>query len=211
MTWTPSARPAPTPSVLMDSRTIEDIEAFLQAGYDVNKKDSFGFTALFYAVKCPIDFILFLLDKGAQVNERSNAGEVPLMRAVTQNRIDVAHLFIHRGADVNSRNNDGHTPLMFAARHGHADIGRLLIERDANVDEVDNEGRSVADWARLNNHPEFMEMVAEAVEERRLNKKDSARVLEEERHEAVVLKLDALRARAPALKIRPRPLLRFKP
>lgn len=211
MTWNPSARPEPTPCVLMDNKNIEDIEEFLQKGYAVDKKDSFGFTALFYAVKCPIDFIYLLLDKGANVNERSESGEAPLMRAVTQNRIDVAHLFIHRGADVNSRNNAGHTPLMFAAMQGNLDMGRLLIERDANVDEKDNEGRTIADWARLNNHPEFMEMVAETVEERRLSKKESAREAEEVRRGSVDSTLDALRAHAPTIRIRPRQTQGFNP
>ena len=92
------------------------------------------------AYKGQADVVKNLLDKGADVNERSGCGwgwdpnVTALSCAAYGGHIETVKVLVERGADVNARSSDGWTPLMSAAYVGHAGIAKLLIERGADVD-----------------------------------------------------------------------------
>jgi ankyrin repeat protein len=72
-----------------------------------------------------------LLDAGADVNLRNDAGATPLMRGV--HHLETAALLLERGADVNASSDDLRTPLLIAA--GLPDGGpvvRLLFDYGAD-------------------------------------------------------------------------------
>src|SRR4051812_33849837 len=72
-----------------------------------------------------------LIDEGANVNEKNDAGATALMWAVDD--FETARTLIDKGADVNARSDDQRTPLIIAAgRHGTAPLVRLLLEHKAN-------------------------------------------------------------------------------
>jgi ankyrin repeat protein len=72
-----------------------------------------------------------LLDEGADVNVKNEAGAAPLMRAVYH--VDTAALLIDRGANVNAKSDDGRTPLLIAAGlPDGAAIVELLLDRGAD-------------------------------------------------------------------------------
>ena len=81
-----------------------------------------------------------LLNKGADVNEKSGCGfgwdpnVTALTCAAHGGHMETVNVLIERGADVNARSSDGWTPLVSAAYAGHADIAKLLIEKGADVD-----------------------------------------------------------------------------
>ncbi|MEW6672240.1 MAG: ankyrin repeat domain-containing protein [Thermodesulfobacteriota bacterium] len=86
------------------------------------------------------DVVKDILNKGADVNERSGCGlgwdpnVTALTCAAHGGHMETVKVLIEKGADVNARSNDGWTPLVSAAYAGHADIAKLLIERGADVD-----------------------------------------------------------------------------
>jgi hypothetical protein len=92
------------------------------------------------ALKGQTDVVKDILDKGADVNERSGCGwgwdpnVTALSCAAYGGHIETVKVLVERGADVNARSSDGWTPLMSAAYVGHAGIAKLLIERGADVD-----------------------------------------------------------------------------
>ncbi len=92
------------------------------------------------ALKGQTDVVKDILDKGADVNERSGCawGWDPNVTALScaayGGHIETVKVLVERGADVNARSSDGWTPLMSAAYVGHAGIAKLLIERGADVD-----------------------------------------------------------------------------
>lgn len=69
-----------------------------------------------------------LLDQGAAIDARDQAGRTPLMLAVTQGRLEIVRLLLARGADPNVPDNTGHTPLQQARRQNSHDIAALLEE-----------------------------------------------------------------------------------
>jgi Ankyrin repeats (many copies) len=67
-----------------------------------------------------------LLDQGAVIDARDEAGRTPLMLAVIQGRLEVVRLLLARGADPNAADNNGHTPLRQARERNVQDIAGLL-------------------------------------------------------------------------------------
>jgi hypothetical protein len=67
-----------------------------------------------------------LLDQGAVIDARDEAGRTPLMLAVTQGQLEVVRLLLARGADPNAADNAGHTPLQQARQQNSREIATLL-------------------------------------------------------------------------------------
>ena len=70
-----------------------------------------------------------LLDQGAAIDARDEAGRTPLMLAVTQGRLEIVRLLQARGADPDAADDAGHTPLQQARQQNSRDIAALLEER----------------------------------------------------------------------------------
>jgi Ankyrin repeats (3 copies) len=73
-----------------------------------------------------------LLDQGAVIDARDEAGRTPLMLAVTEDRLEIVRLLLARGADPNAADNGGHTPLQQAAKRNLRDIAALLEQAGAH-------------------------------------------------------------------------------
>jgi hypothetical protein len=67
-----------------------------------------------------------LLDQGAVIDARDEAGRTPLMLAVIQGQLEVVRLLLARGADPNAADNAGHTPLQQARQQNSREIAALL-------------------------------------------------------------------------------------
>lgn len=73
-----------------------------------------------------------LLDQGAAIDARDEAGRTPLMLAVLQGRLEVVRLLLARGADPNAADNAGHTPLQQATKSNLQDVAELLEKAGAH-------------------------------------------------------------------------------
>ena len=73
-----------------------------------------------------------LLDQGAVIDTRDEAGRTPLMLAVTGDRLEIVRLLLARGADPNVADNGGHTPLQQATKRNLRDIAALLEQAGAH-------------------------------------------------------------------------------
>ena len=108
-----------------------------------NAKGQDGWTPLMYAALYGnVESCKLLLDRGAAVNARNDAGGTALMYAVD----DVAKtkLLLERGADPNLRSGEGRTALMIAvANSGSFPVVKLLLEKgaDAKLSLPDGRGR----------------------------------------------------------------------
>jgi ankyrin repeat protein len=86
-----------------------------------------------------LDAATWLVEHGADVNARSEAGCTALNGAAVSGNAAIVKLLLDRGADPNVRYQepdsigDFQTPLMNAAWHGHVECLKLLLQRGADV------------------------------------------------------------------------------
>lgn len=82
-----------------------------------------------------------LIDKGADVNARDEAGRTALLWvAPARDNPEMAKFLITKGADVNAKDNAGETALMIAASQSNPGIVTALLEAGAEVDAQNKTG-----------------------------------------------------------------------
>lgn len=119
---------------------IQGMKRCLRYGVDINgysmwgwHKDIKGSTPLTSAVQHgPTEAVQFLVDNGADVNQRSGGGTLPLYLAAVHDRVDVWKILVAAGADHRLRDLDqygrpqGKTPLERATKYGESDVAIYL-------------------------------------------------------------------------------------
>jgi ankyrin repeat protein len=98
-----------------------------------NARGPGGATPFMYAVLyADLATVRDLLERGADVNARNDAGATALMWAVAD--VDKTRLLVDRSADVNAKSLNGRTPLVIAAGEaGSAATIKLLLDKGADV------------------------------------------------------------------------------
>jgi hypothetical protein len=95
-----------------------------------------------------LNWLAFLLQKGARVDLKDNQGNTPLMYAVRSSFLDGARLLIAKGAQVNAANSLGETPLIIAVQTRNVPMTRLLLTEGADPSKKDiASGMSARDYA----------------------------------------------------------------
>ena len=104
-------------------------------GFDVNEKNNFGRTPLYYAAGWGhATIVVTLLSAGADAHAKDNDGETPLHRAADNGHSTVVSLLLSAGAKADEEAGFvRHTPLHLAAGSGHAAVVSLLLSAGAEV------------------------------------------------------------------------------
>ena len=103
--------------------------------------DEHGCIALHIAaLEGHIECMRELLDRGADIESKSNDGYTTLMITALESHIECMRELLDRGADIESKSNKGSTPLMLAASEGHIECMRELLDRDADIESKNNDG-----------------------------------------------------------------------
>ena len=79
------------------------------------------------------EFIIALVDAGADIDATTDLGVTPLLAALTTGNSENALVLIKSGADVNLPNFVGAAPLHFAVQQKDLPVAQTLIEHGANV------------------------------------------------------------------------------
>lgn len=133
-----------------DGETVQNLVATPNAAIINARESSTGEGALHILVRGrDLNWLAFLLGKGARADLQSEDGTTPLMLAAQLGWVEGAEQLIARGADVNLGNNRGETPLIFAVQRRNLAMVRLLRSQGANPNQTDNvAGYSALDYAR---------------------------------------------------------------
>jgi ankyrin repeat protein len=109
-----------------------------------------GDTALHILVRQrDLNWLSFMLGKGARTNVQDKDGNTPLGLAAQIGWVEGATQLLARGAAADAPNTRGETPLILAVQQRHAPMVRLLLARGANPRRPDSvTGNSALDYAK---------------------------------------------------------------
>jgi TonB family protein len=114
------------------SENLGNIKKLLGQNVQVNEKDEFGWTALFYAVaRGDKNIVKALLDKGADLNAADDKQSTPLMRATAYNYLSIVKLLLEKKAEVNRKDEDDDSAMILALRNKHKKIIEALTKAGA--------------------------------------------------------------------------------
>ena len=86
-----------------------------------------------------IKAVLYLLNKGLNIDAEDNDGLTPLILSMSHARyLNVALLLLDRHASVEHSSGKGHSALSVAIRNSNPEGAKVLIKRGANINVADN-------------------------------------------------------------------------
>ena len=94
-----------------------------------------GWSCLHHAaVSGDKEWVIELLDDGADLEARSSEWKTPIYEAAKQGETNIVKLLHERGADINSRNSRlGFTPVHVAAEYNHHDTLEYILSKGVDV------------------------------------------------------------------------------
>jgi len=127
---------------------------------------SCGLSPVFYAAFYGHDMIIdYLVNCGADVNEKNLTGVTPLAKAIESNRPDalstVQCLLKHR-ADTNIADINGNTPLIKAVKSGSVEIVKALLSSQTDVNKLNNEKNTALHEAAFKGSKELVDLLIAA-------------------------------------------------
>ncbi|OUM62550.1 hypothetical protein PIROE2DRAFT_61815 [Piromyces sp. E2] len=164
-----------TPLMVSYNHKYMDIFNYLVEYLDINQKDKYGHTLLYYVIKEEDETNMKnLISIGAKINNDcmniasskryilryileydnipinyiNDKGESLLMAAILNSSID-SELFkklIKVGCDVNAQDNEGNTPLIHAVKKENIEIVKLLIQYGVIKEMKNNNGKTAKDF-----------------------------------------------------------------
>ncbi|WP_449282128.1 ankyrin repeat domain-containing protein [Leucobacter sp.] len=117
----------------------------LKAVFDTRPLDARGGQTKAAAIgfpDCPDELIVWLVERGLDVDTTDEHGATPLWERAAAGRTEQIPLLLSLGADIRRQRRRGGTPLHAAAAHQRPDATRLLLEHGADVHAVDDAGET---------------------------------------------------------------------
>lgn len=112
---------------------VAEVDRLIKKGVNLNAKDWYGDSALYWAARCNhADIAKLLIDNGANVNERFQRGHTPLMIASLWESSEIVKYLLEKGADPNAVNDDGECPIGYPAFADFEEIVNLLLKFGAD-------------------------------------------------------------------------------
>jgi len=128
-------------SVETSSPDIDFVKALITKKADINVKDKYGNSPLYYAIRSKdIELIKTLIENGADVNAQDIQGNSPLSYAIRSKDIELIKTLIENGADVNTQNKYGYILLHGDIPWKHEKILGLLLNKGADINKPNNDG-----------------------------------------------------------------------
>lgn len=150
-------------SAVKDGDANKAIELANQPGSRVvNYKGYNGDTALQIVTrKRELDWVGFLLNKGADPNAGDANGNTPLIIAAEIGFEEAAAAMLGRGAKVDLANRRGETPLTRAVQQRQPRLVELLLRAGANPDKADHvTGYTPRDYAKRDTrNPQLLKLI----------------------------------------------------
>jgi hypothetical protein len=126
----------------------------------INSLDRFKYTPLDWAAtRAQWPVVIYLLDKGAEVNHRGWDEGTSMHRACHYDRADIISLMIKRRGDIHVKNQWGRSPLHVASRRCCLGVASLLISEGADPHVITKEGWTPLHVAAKSGHKKMIDLL----------------------------------------------------
>ena len=126
---------------LMDEGDIEALKAVYDRCELTAHDGRFSLCTPLHMGGVPDELVIWLVEKGLDINVPDYYGATPLYRQATMGR-ETVKLLLELGADIGKPNTYGETPLHVAAEFFHPKTVKLLIDKGADVNAKNDMGRT---------------------------------------------------------------------
>ena len=126
---------------LMDEGNIEALKAVYNRCELTAHDGRFSLCTPLHMGGVPDELVIWLVEKGLDINIPDYYGATPLYRQAILGR-DTVKLLLELGADIGKPNTYGETPLHVAAEFFHPKTVKLLIDKGADVNAKNDMGRT---------------------------------------------------------------------
>lgn len=134
----------------------------LENGADKSVRSSSGKRRppLFHAIDVDdLETSQYLLDHGANVNEKSLVGQSYFVDVVQSEKLSWIQLLLRYGADVHTREMTGRPLIAYAVSRGNMELVRLLLGHGAEANARDFSGQPLVCIASNKNQPELIQLL----------------------------------------------------
>ena len=151
----------------VDKNHADVVQVLIDAGADIEKRDSVGRTPLILAcVRGCLDAVKVLVQAGAELRVTDSNDDTclitvgtennftALLEAVGKNHAAVVQVLIDAGADIEEEDSDGCTPLVLACMEGFLHIVKVLVQAGAELRVTDSNGDTCLIAASREGHTE---------------------------------------------------------
>ena len=109
--------------VLMTKHTLAELDDFLFRKNALLEASGMG----------NVEMIEYLVEQGADINEKNSEGTTPLMQCILRNQSkECVSVLLRLGADINVQDKDGFSPLVLAVIEGQTETVRLFLDAGAS-------------------------------------------------------------------------------
>lgn len=120
------------------------VKLFLSKGAAMEARNQYGTTPFLAAAGESEAAALYLLERGANAQAKTQTGYSGLHIAFSSGHLDLARRLLERGLNINERALDGTTPGLSAAAYGHPDVLKFAASKGARFDGTGGEDRRTA-------------------------------------------------------------------
>ena len=133
----------------------------------INEKDKEKDTAIMKACRdCrAVNVVAFLLENGANINDRDTIDQTPLIIAAFNGCTDIVRMLLDAGANIEHKNDQGENALISAAQEGNINVVKVLLDSGADVNQSNTDGETALELAiRLRQKKELIELLREKID-----------------------------------------------
>lgn len=132
---------------MLSFQTIQDVDAAIDSGVDINMCDTNGFAPIHYAsIRGNLKVLKYLVSKNADINApaQNATQDTPLQLSIDSGDLSVSHYLVGRGADPSICNKHGFNAVHYAVNGKRTlHLAYFLQLPSVNINSQDLSGRTV--------------------------------------------------------------------
>lgn len=125
-------------SYLCKYGTVKEVKQAVENDMDPNTYEIFDGKKIIPLISAiqrrNIEMTRLLIEAGAEVNVKDDAGYTPLLMAIEKGHGEIVKTLLQKGADIYQKR-DEWGPLMYGVKTGNLEIIKLLLEQGADIEQ----------------------------------------------------------------------------